>query len=152
MLEQSDFSPLFLYRVRMTASWKSRGSFRCSHATDNSRSSWSLVLNAIPPCFQISVENSVNSRYLACLQLSYGYVYLFKGVWLIRFSFCWLLRDVRMAESWTTRLALKRSWKCSVQMLRMEALSERSAWSSTLRKRFHLVRRVHHHHLCFFYY
>ena len=45
-------SLLFLYRVMMTASRRSCGSFPCSQ--QQKQNSWSLILSAAPPFFQIS--------------------------------------------------------------------------------------------------
>ena len=46
--------PLFFYRVMMTASRKSCGSFPCSQ--QQTKNSWSLILSAGPPFSQISAE------------------------------------------------------------------------------------------------
>ena len=48
-LEQSDFSPLFLYKVMMITLWSSLGSLPCSQQL--TRSLWSLRCNAGPPTF-----------------------------------------------------------------------------------------------------
>ena len=51
-LEKSEFYPLFLYSVMMTASQRSLGSLPCSQ--QQKRSPWSLLYNAGPPSFQSS--------------------------------------------------------------------------------------------------
>ena len=52
LLEQSDFSTSFLYKVMMTESQRSLGSLLCSQ--QQTRSLWSLLRNAGPPFFQSS--------------------------------------------------------------------------------------------------
>ena len=116
----------------MTASRRSLGSFPCSQ--QQTRSSWSLLCNAGPPLFQNS--SGIPSTPAAfplficsmalissCIEGSLSSSTL-TGSWGMR----------RSVESWTTRSALKSSWKCSDQRLRIDVLSLRSARPSTLRK------------------
>ena len=109
----------------MTVSRGSLGSLPCFQ--QQTRRSWSLLCNAGPPLFQnsggIPSTPAVLPLFIcsmalisSCIEGSSSNSTL-TGSWGM-----W-----RSAESWTTQSALKNSWKCSGQRLRIDVLSLRSA-------------------------
>ena len=116
----------------MTASRKSLGSLLCSQ--QQTRSSWSLLCSTGPPYLQISGGIPPTPAALRLFNCSMALVSSSIDGGSSSSTLAGSRGIRRIAESWTTRSALKRVWKCSDQRLKIDVLSVRSTLPSALRR------------------
>ena len=123
---------MFLYKVMMTALWRSLGSLLWSQ--QETRNLWSLLCNAGPPSFQSSGGILLTPAALPLLNCSMALVISFTEGSLSNSALNSCRGMQRTVGSRTTRSALKRDWKYSDQWPRMEGLSVKSTCPSALHK------------------
>ena len=144
-LEQSAFSPLFLYilyRVIMIALRRSGGSVSCSQQL--MKNSWSLEWREGPPLIQTSggmpsapgALPDFSNLMICVVSRSVG------GSSSSFFTGSCGIESI--SASWTMCLALKRLWKCSDQRSRMESLSVSKTFPSELRRGLNVWGRMVH--------